>query len=556
MRSPAVARLALTGLFLLAFSRVALAELPVDEMQKAIDRGVEYLISQQQPDGSWPHGLMGDPAGANVGCTALCVLALRHARHPKAAEAIGKGTAYVAQQKPEPATYTAGLVEMLLYEDNPSSHGKLINAYAKMTVTAQKQGGLEEGTWGYLLAPWAVVSAPNPPKLPGNPPGRMDHSNMQYAVLALVCAERAGYQVPEITWKRTKLHYEASQCADGGWGYLAANQLTPPGKQPAKPTVSMTAASTVSLFLADEALLSREHRQCKMVPENPAVERGAAWLGKNPMTGAPYAWYAIERLGILTGRSEFGGKDWMGEGTAELLKGGWKNDVPNTAFVVLFLARALEPLIINKLKRDGDWNNDPYDVKHLTEYIGTKFQYPKQWRIVTLDATVDDLLRSPILYISGHEALEFTPGEKAKLKEYVDRGGTILAVSCCAKKPFDESLRKLAAELWPDSAFEPLPKTHPIYLTPRPLATPPALEGLALKGSGRLGIIYSPTDLCCRWHQGGGRATSVFDVGANTYFYIATFGVKLGGIKEGVRRDTTRGGTPAPAKPEPAPPAP
>ena len=47
----------------------------------------------------------------------------------------------------------------------------------------------------------------------------------------------------------------------------------------------------------------------------------------------------------MTGRSEFGGKNWMELGARELVKTGWGGEQtePNTAFVMLFLARALEP---------------------------------------------------------------------------------------------------------------------------------------------------------------------------------------------------------------------
>jgi len=303
----------------------------------------------------------------------------------------------------------------------------------------------------------------------------------------------------------------------------------------------------VSLYLADEALAGYEKRHvCRMRPENPAVERGMKWVGDHKINWpAPYTWYAVERLGILTGRSEFGGHNWMEEGAKSLLTQDWtkgRRSRVDAAFAVLFLARALEPIIINKLKRKGDWNNDAYDIKHLTEYISVKFQYPKQWRIVTLEASVEELLEVPILYMNGQEALEFSAEEKVKLKAYVDRGGTLFAMPCYGKKPFDRSFRALVAELWPENKLTPLPKNHYIYSNPRPLVAKPIILGMPLAASkGRLGVIYSPIDMCCRWHTGGKRAVSVFDVGANIYFYVAKEGVKLGGVREGYHIDTAKG---------------
>ena len=517
------------------------AELPVAQMHQAIDRGVDYLISQQQANGCWPFDIDWVRGTTyDVGMTSLCTLALAHTRLPKAGAAVHKGLSYVTQHKPEPTTYTAGLIEMLLFENGAVQHKKLISRYALMTVLAQKRTGPQEGSWGYLLVDLQAASGrQGRGGVPAPPRGRSDHSNSQFGVLALWYAQRAGYQVPVRCWKRVKKHYEATQHADGGWGYEAnagQGQTTP----------SMTPASCVSLYLADEALTSREHKQCKMVPENPAVERGMAWIGQRGVRGGPYTCYAIERLGILTGRSEFGGHNWMEEGARALIRGDWSGarggERAGTAFAVLFLARALEPIIINKLKRKGDWNNDAYDIKHLTEFISVKFQYPKQWRIVTLDASVEELLKVPILYTNGHEALAFTDAEKTKLKEYVNRGGTIFAMACCARKEFDQSFRALVAELWPENRLTPLPKEHTIYTNPRPLGTKPELLGMALsKGQGRLGVIYSPHDMCCRWHMGGTRANPVFDVGANIYFYVAKVGVKLGGVREGYSLDTAKG---------------
>ena len=511
----------------------AWADLPLDKMRETIEKGVDYLLSRQQPDGRWVY--TANPGQYDVGMTALCTLALAHTRLPKTTAAVQKGLAFITQQKPEPKTYTVGLVQMLLFESGADRYNRLITLYGWMTVVSQQREGVGEGQWGYsLLSPTPGMK---PGTVPPLPPGYADHSNGQFGILALWYAARSGYQIPKRCWQRAKKHYERTQQPDGGWTYAVT-----PGRES---TVSMTPASTVSLYLADEALAGYEKRhQCKMLPENPAIERGMKWVGDHKITWpAPYTWYAVERLGILTGRSEFGGHNWMEDGAESLVRTDWTTEghdpAANVAFAVLFLARALEPIVFNKLKRKGDWNNDRYDIKKLTEYISVKFQYPKQWRIVTLDASVEELLKVPILYTNGHEALAFTDAEKAKLKAYVDRGGTIFGMACCGRKPFDKSFRALVAELWPERKLEALPKNHLIYTTPRPLAVKQTLLGMTDE-KGRLAVIYSPYDMCCRWHTGASGAKAVYDVGANIYFYVSTTGVKLGGVREGYYIDTAK----------------
>ena len=183
------------------------------------------------------------------------------------------------------------------------------------------------------------------------------------------------------------------------------------------------------MYLIDEALADKRHGQCKTPAPNPSYEAGLRWIAKN-FRGSLYAydWYACERLGLLTGYSDFGGHDWFQEGASEAIgaigtEAAYHGPVANTSFGVLFLARGHNPIIINKLKREGDWNLHRFDISHLIEHISGPWQIPCQWRIVTLDAKMEQLLKAPILWMSGHQALKFTPEEKAKLKEYVEKGG-------------------------------------------------------------------------------------------------------------------------------------
>jgi hypothetical protein len=384
---------------------------------------------------------------------------------------------------------------------------------------------------------------------------RSDNSNSQFGILGLVYAEKAGYQVPRIIWERARDYYMRVQQEDGGWGYQ---------QDVGKAHMSMTLAGTVSIYLCDEALADKSHKQCKTPPVNKAHEAGLKWIGAHwfGRGGEGYQWYASERLGILIGYSEFGGHDWYQEG-ADLLapKVGQDFDPQNThgttvenAFMVLFLARGRHPIIINKLKREGDWNLHRYDIGHLIEYISGPWQIPCQWRIVTLDAKVDFLLKVPILWISGHEALKFTAEEKAKLKEYVEKGGTILGEDCCSKKPFDTSFRDLLKELWPDCSLNDLPKNHAIYTSFRKLESRPNLMGMALeKGQGRLGVIYIPNGISCRWEVGGPGSKSWLDVGACIYLYVEKIGKRM--KEEPAGPETPAVKTEPAAKAEPVQPA-
>ena len=513
------------------------AEVSREQIEEAIDRGVVYLVSQQGEDGHWVY----HPNAAttmseyDVGHTALAVLALQHSGSKRAEVqlAIKKGMSYILQQQPEPKTYSTGLIMQALYADSATEHGGPVSAYAWMLCAGQKRDGAQLGSWCYDLPrirqggdPVGLMNSP--------PPGRAsDNSNSQFGILGLTYAQKAGFQVPRIIWERARQHYIATQGKDGGWPYTWPAEheelhMAPGGGQS---TMTMTLAGTVSSYLCEEMLADKSHKQCETPAVDASHEAGLKWIGDNwanvrgEMWGA-YGWYGCERLGMLIGYSDFGGHDWFQEGAPGMMGAMGQDVYPmgavgNTSFAVLFLARGRNPIIINKLKREGDWNLHRFDISHLIDYISGPGQKPCQWRIVTLNVPVDYLLKVPILWISGHEALQFTPEEKQKLKEYVERGGTILAEDCCSKKPFDESFRAMLKELWPESDLVDLPKTHAIYTSYRKLTSPPRLMGLALeKGQGRFGVLYIPNGISCRWEVGGVGAKPVMDAGMDIYLYV------------------------------------
>lgn len=523
--------LLIVSVSLAVFQCSAYGEKSVEEIRAAIEAGVQHLMAMQQEDGSWKepdvaHG----GSGYNVGRSALATLALLHSHSPKGHTAIHKGLTYIVQQWPEPKTYTAGCVQQCLYKAGVDRYHRHLSMYGWMLVKSQKVFGPQAGCYSYGLFPFPkdFHKRKNYEPSRGMLSGRGDNSNTQFGILGLVYSERAGFQIPNMVWRRAQTYYLGAQHQDGGWDYQSASYRVSVGQAAdARPsTHNMTFAGTISLYLVNEMLYAKKHDQCKAPPVSKPVEKGLQWVADHwAQSYAPYGWYALERLGILMGYSEFGGNDWYQAGAEVLcsqVTGGMGGNMPNLAFGILFLSRGLEPIIVNKLKRTGDWDLHLHDIQHLVEYISDKFQYGKQWRIVTLEPTVDYLLKVPILWISGHEKLVFTDEEKAKLKGYVERGGTILGEACCSQKAFDKSFRALVAELWPESQLQELPKSHAIYTTPRPLKElQPTVLGLAIQSNqGRLGVLYLPNGISCQWERGGTKAAPAFDLGTNVSFYV------------------------------------
>ncbi len=210
------------------------------------------------------------------------------------------------------------------------------------------------------IPPGKPKKLPPPPKRNGVKGG--DNSNTQYAVLGLFAAERANVQVPKEVWELIEKWFESEQNGDGGWGYG-------PG---ASSTGSMTTAGLTALIVA-KFYLGKEWK------DDEKVKKGLAWLGSNLIydsnPGCPAMWhyyylYGLERVGMISGLKEFGGKDWY-RGGAEWLIANQKDDGPwqesangggggpcddevNTCFAILFLRRATPELKRPKDVATGD----------------------------------------------------------------------------------------------------------------------------------------------------------------------------------------------------------
>jgi hypothetical protein len=203
-------------------------------------------------------------------------------------------------------------------------------------------GGKNQGGWRY-----------------GQASGDADLSATQFVLLALRAASQAGYPVEKTsprTWDLAAQYVRNCQKGDGGFGY----QVGGPSY------ASMTACGVGSLLICKEQMqLSKERKPPDWI--DGAIERGMEWLDKSFEADRNeghverpelfYYLYGVERVGDLTGRKEFNGKDWYVRGAIFLLErqdedGKWvdatgfrPHDVLGTCFALLFLKRATPPVV-------------------------------------------------------------------------------------------------------------------------------------------------------------------------------------------------------------------
>lgn len=168
-----------------------------------------------------------------------------------------------------------------------------------------------------------------------------------------------------------------------------------------------------------------------------------------------------------------------------------------------------------QLIHNGDWRPDIESLTHLAELLRTEARVDVVAQPRLLRPTDPDLRDHPIAYMTGHFAFTLDAAEKKALREWLERGGTLIAESCCGRTAFDTSFRRLAGELFPQSPLTPLPKDHPVIAgnpgyelksvayRPAVLKEHPGLRTVVLEGveiDGRTAILYSPYGFGCGLH--------------------------------------------------------
>jgi hypothetical protein len=196
---------------------------------------------------------------------------------------------------------------------------------------------------------------------------------------------------------------------------------------------------------------------------------------------------------------------------------------------------------VGRLKHGGDWNSDLDGLQNLMLEADRETKVKVNFKVADVDPLKSDLFSYPFLYMSGHDSFSFTDAERTNLREYLTRGGFLLADSCCGRAAFDQSFRKEMAKVFPNKKLEALPpdseicgiryKLDSVGYSPRSLAIEPGLTAPRLEGiefDGKLVVVYSKYDLGCGWeriphpHTVAVEMDDSFKLGINSIIYAMT----------------------------------
>ena len=183
-----------------------------------------------------------------------------------------------------------------------------------------------------------------------------------------------------------------------------------------------------------------------------------------------------------------------------------------------------------------DWKTDPGDIETLLQWVNSQIGVNYGSIETSFQKFSYDPTNVPVLYLTGHNAPTISRDQAAKLRVYLQNGGTFVADACCGSKDFKDGFETLIKSVFPDKPMRGLPLEHPLFSSFQDVAkvryvnagggaaAAPVVMGIDI--GCRTAVFYFPRDVSCGWagheHPAGERfaAEDARRLGANLVTYV------------------------------------
>lgn len=526
---------------------------------------VEELYDRRHPERFWePTQGRGDGSQFQVGgYTALVTLALLYAGESYQNPVLSEVIDHLKEVELE-GTYAVAVRAAVWAMLPPRFQEQLEQDKAWLTEGFSP----DAGGWAYYKNPTTTVR---------------DNSLRQFGALGWWEASKRGLRVPREYWEALERGFLQMQHADGGWGYRphtphSTGSMTSAGLSAlfiiqdflhARKSLDLDRTERLPHELAIERGLAwiDEHFT---VLENPGRDQYFY-----------YYLYGMERVALASGYKYFGGKDWYREGAAELIRRfcDWNPDTgtmtmyeaeygdnrrrdfrtDELAFGLMFLTRGDGLPVMNKL-RDDDvaWNNRPRDVANLTFWLAELTASHLFWQIIDVDAPAEEWLDAPLVYFASHRAIPWvrninidvsryvqqwrahqrqravggppprgdTPAlpdvpQLRRIREYLNRGGLMLAIQEGSGRAFADSIETLGRLLYPQYDWRTLDAEHWAYTLHQPVRGTRPRGRVLSNGVRDLIILITDRDMTATFQVRRTSQPAHYDTVSNVYFYAS-----------------------------------
>jgi len=316
----------------------------------AIDRGVKFLIANQQEDGSWRRGRVSwrRPSESN---SVFATLALSHAGTPAARAGVKLGLEWLipagkrARRDIYRHVYLAGPMAMLLVASN--THPERVIEIGNALI----RGAPRNTLWGYSTG---FGSSAGGVRL--HQEDLENLSTAQFGALGLWSADRVRGKPSRELWRRHLELLEQDQMVCGSWRYGRKPPFDYGGYRYFTGTFMGTANFLLAYAGSDggkgvkrkvaEGLPAARERAIRALERDAPAYLQLFDIGAHTLKWPYYGLYALEKAAIFADREELGGVRWYVEGAQSLIaaqekNGSWNRaNVVDTAFALLFLLRS------------------------------------------------------------------------------------------------------------------------------------------------------------------------------------------------------------------------
>ena len=162
----------------------------------------------------------------------------------------------------------------------------------------------------------------------------------------------------------------------------------------------------------------------------------------------------------------------------------------------------------------GDWDSAPLVPANVIDAVARYTTIPVAPKGIIVALASEEVFRFPLLYLTGHLPVRFTPKESEVLAQYVKRGGLLFIddhnhdIDGPFHKTITEEIRRVTGSL------VPLPNTHELYraffsFENGAPTTSHELNGwgdnlvhdhlLAVLHGNRIAVLYSNKDYSSEW---------------------------------------------------------
>lgn len=183
------------------------------------------------------------------------------------------------------------------------------------------------------------------------------------------------------------------------------------------------------------------------------------------------------------------------------------------------------------------WNVGPVGDVNLRKKLMelTNINVSLEPKVVRL-GDFDELCRHPFVFMTSEGYFDLPAQEEWNLREFLERGGFILADDCVYAAREDRFFRdyvKLINKLFPDNPVRKIPLDNEIYHiyydfpkgSPHMQGVPHGAHGLFERGTGRIMTYIDPGDIHCGWmmrYWANEKNIEAIKMGINVIIYFLT----------------------------------